>query len=190
MPFINPDTKYKFTTQLAKKETQDLLAYKKMALEKYRRRFPEVQYSSFLLPKQAASGGITTDTSVSVVDDLWGETVPDALAGSFKQPHSGVLIDPTEFDDYEPSVSLNVNVVWEKPEKNLLKQGIDDTHFLRFIFLNLQLEMLGMKIKPQDKFIWRDNTYEVETYELTGRWYNTDYFLYSSVSAKSYQIGS
>jgi hypothetical protein len=190
MPFINPDTKYRFTTQLAKKETQDLIAYKRMAREKYERRFPLVQYYSFLLPLQAASGGITTDLSVSLVDDLWGETVPDALAGNFTQPHTDPAIDPTKYDHFAEPVDLNVNLMWEKSEKNLVKQGIDDVHAPRFVFLNFQFELLGMKIKPQDKFIWRDNIYEVETYELTGRWFNTDYFLYSSVTAKSKQPGS
>jgi len=190
MPIINPDTHYDFTTQLAKKETQDLIAYKRMALEKYKRRFPEVKYLSFLLPQQAASGEITTDTTKSIVDDLWGETVPVELAGGFEQPHANPAIDSTKYDKFASPCDVNVNLVWEKSEKNLVKQGIDDVHAPRFVFLNYQFEMYRLKIKPQDRFVWRDNIYEVETYELTGRWFNTDYFLYSSVTAKSKQPGS
>lgn len=180
-----------FDTRLPTRTDQDLKTFLEQVLEKYVLKFPQVSYLVLTHPEEAASGTITTDTSVTVVDDLYGEDVPPELATGFVQPHATDTIDATEGSVYETAVPLNVKVEWEPRSRELTKYGRDVTQGINFKFLNYQMERGGIiEVSPGDKFIWKDHLYKVNTYTLKGRWSDTDYFLYSVAQATMDQFGS
>jgi hypothetical protein len=180
-----------FDTHLPTRTDQDLNTFLEQILEKYVLKFPVVKYRQLTHPEEEASGQITTDPSVSVVDDLWGEAVPPQLVSGFQQPHSDITINPTEGAIYNSEVDVNVKVEYETRNRNLLKYGRDVTQLTIFKFLNYQLLRQGItEVSPGDKFIWKDHLYKVNTYTLSGRWADTDYFLYSKAQASLDQFGS
>lgn len=179
-----------FDTRLPTKTDQDLFTYLEQVLEKYKLRFPEVTYNILTHPSEAASGEITTNLAVTTVDDLYGEDVPAELANGFKQPHTDLDIDPTVSSIFTSAV-VNAKIKFVARSRELSKYGRDVKQRIEFKFINYQLERQGIfEVSPGDTFIWKDHKYKVQTYTLSGRWYDTDYFLYSNAQATLNQFGS
>lgn len=182
---------YSFDAQFPTRETKDLQTLLRMLKEKYCRRFPMVYYKSILLPQEAASGAITTDKTKTVVDDLYGESVPQDLADGFQQPHTNVAIDATDTEKFENPLEVNVKIEFVPETKEIgSARVIDRKSVIEYVFLNVQFAELNAVIKPGDKFIWKDASYKVDTWNLAGRYAETDYFIYSRVRASTSQIGS
>lgn len=178
---------------------RDVLHAIRQIEERWVRFFPQVSY--FPLNKsvtviERTNGDVDTE-SVSgtaggtVFDPILGEAVDNAAAtGKWKQPHLSGDRRAVNPEKFFPPVRLHAQVRREAKEKELKKLGFDEVRDLLLTIPTSMLDKLGITVTQGDRFVWDNDLFEVQQFETTGYWKNTNLRLYIILNCRHYHPGS
>lgn len=179
---------------------KDILNGIRTVEERWERFYPQIKYHCLnftptILPKTTAGDAdVSEATGVSggsAFDALWGEAIdPVALTEAWKQPHvsgSNVASEPEKF---MAPVLLHAQIRREAKEKELKKLGFDEVRDLLVTIPLSLLDRAGVEVKVGDRFVWDNDVFDVDQFELTGYWKNTELRVFIVINAKHHHFGS
>jgi len=172
--------------------------------EVWRRFYPTVLYRRRLVMdtpvvegEQAFKRDVTSvGTGGSVVDPLWGETIPQPaprFKSKWAQPQSSVessLRDADNHHVFGPPQKIHVYIRRELNDYMLKRFGIEKIEDLIVIFLTSELDAAGIVVQEQDRFQWNNAEYEILNPKDVERWAHTDIFLFVVANCKRVRYGS
>lgn len=178
---------------------RDVLHAVRQIEERWVRFFPQVSY--FPLNKsvtviERVNGDVDTEsvsgtTGGTVFDPILGEAVDNAAAtGKWKQPHLSGDRRAVNPEKFFPPVRLHAQVRREAREKELKKLGFDEVRDLLLTIPTSMLDKLGITVTQGDRFVWDNDLFEVQQFETTGYWKNTNLRLYIILNCRHYHPGS
>lgn len=175
---------------------KDLKLHIRLLIEQWERFYPKITYYMYDLVNKGAVDNLSGDIPSTVVDDLWGEAVPQsALVGrKWVQPHEqtpeGDALDATAASKYMDPILVNAKVEIVEKRRDLGAFGINLERDLAVAIPTAILDKCGITVKIKDYFIWDGTKYEVVDYVEDNYWKNTNVYLFIVIYAKRMSMGS
>ena len=197
MPYIDPTDVVNDTLMpTAFTPYKDLLLECKLLKEQWKRYYPIVPYYMIKLINKQAVDDLAGDMPNTVVDDMWGEAVPQSalLKREWHQPHGNTpeadILDATTATKYHDRILVNARVEIVDKKRELGAFGMNMERDLSLVIPTALLDEVGLVIANGDYFIWNKTKYEIVDYEPAQLWKNTDVFLFITCYAKRMELGS
>lgn len=198
-PYI-PNVGFEQDSSFSKKDADDLRVHLRLLEERWRLFYPVIPwYQILFLPTSPAQPptseapvvGLNTGT---LVDDLYGEAVPQKSTGVYQQPHT----TPTMFDSaperrkHANPVSLNVFVRREETENELTPFGEDASRILVATLLTSLCDARGVTVNVGDEFEYGGQRWEVNSARVPerARWKTTNIPLFIECKCFTKRVGS
>lgn len=175
---------------------KDLQMNIRILKEKYQRFYPKLDYKQMNLgipdPQEGDVPATPPPVTVTEIDDLWGEPVPNGeLPGlAWENPHSTLDLDATEGDKRLPGIEINAHVNHQPSKKVLGRFGIDEQRVMVVTFLVPLLEEAGITVRHGDRFFWKNFVFEVLHWQRMGYWKDTSVHLYIETAVRYARYGS
>lgn len=167
--------------------------------ERWTRFFPQVAYFALnkavtVVPRvngDVDTASVSGTTGGTVFDPILGEAVDNAaLAGQWKQPHLSGDRRAVNPEKFAAPVRVHAQVRREAKEKELKKLGFDEVRDLLLTIPTSMLDKLGITVTQGDRFVWDNDLFDVQQFETTGYWKNTNLRLYIVLNCRHYHPGS
>lgn len=168
--------------------------------EKWERFFPEIKYFCLNhVPHPIVDGDVDNPVGESEIDGssefdfLWGESVdPTMVVSKWKQPHldEGDTAEAANVEVFADPIPVHAQVRREARENELKKLGFDR---LRDLLLTIPLSLLdraGITCQAGDRFIWDNESFQVEQQERAGYWKNSNLRIYMVLNCEHARMGS
>lgn len=174
----------------------DLEFAARKSIEMWARFYPTVRYKRIKLaatPVSTPKGLSGVGTGGTVVDDLYGESVPDHGDSSWRQPHSTVesaAADAHDHHQYEAAQDVHCYLRVDVADYELKRYGIEEQFNLLGIFAAAELDERKIIVSQGDRFLWQGQEYQIHERKLSGWFFNTDIPLYVVTTCDRVRRGS
>ena len=177
---------------------KDLAVHASLLIELWEKQYPLITYYMLDLDIEKASSDLSGKRPHTVVDDLYGESIPtsDQVSNTWQQPHErspeGDELDATIHNKYKEPVEINAKIEVVRKDRTLREMGISDERDLEFDIPTPLLDKKGITVKIGDLIEWDGERFEVTEVSRTEmfRWGNTNYYMHLSIYANREELGS
>jgi len=198
VPYL-PNLTTEQTTAFSR-NADDLRTHLRILEERWRRFYPVLPWYQLLFlptaPVQAATSeapvvGLNTGT---LVDDLYGEAVPQKTTGVYQQPHLTPVVNDSapERKKHANPVSIHGFVRREETENELNQFGEDASRIVTVTLLTSLCDARGITVNPGDEFDYSGQRWEVRSSRIPerGRWKMTNIPLFIECRCMTKRVGS
>jgi hypothetical protein len=181
-------------TEFPKAQAEDFWLAVRLAEENWSRHFPFLQYHALNQAPTPDTAGdyVVGAAGTTNVDLIYGETVDEAMAAAWTQPHNDDAVSAavSDVEVFADAVLLPIRAAREAQEKELKRWGFDEVRdLLATIPLSL-LDKHAITVQQGDKVVWDADEYTVLQYTRDGYWGSSNARLFMVCNLEHRREGS
>lgn len=191
MPYL--PTEPTMETTFPQEYGPDVLQAIRIIEEKWERHFVPINYHCLNKATVAVADvdTVSGEVGASGFDPLWGESVDPALIGQqWQQPHRNPNAEAANTTVFMDPVKVHAQVRREARDDELKRIGFDRFRDLLVTIPLSLLDKAGITCQQGDRFIWDNETFQVEQMNRTGFWKNTNLRIYMVLNCEHSRLGS